>query len=102
DGIRDKLVTEVQTCALPIYPRNVFTLTQLTLSYRLLRRYAQEGETWDRILQITPEDLAAASQRAMVELMWHADTRPLHQLFERRSEERRVGKVFRAVWSVCG
>jgi tetratricopeptide (TPR) repeat protein len=32
--------------AVALDPRNVFTLTQLTLSYRLLRHYAQEGETW--------------------------------------------------------
>ena len=88
--------------AVALDPRNVFTLTQLTLSYRLLRRYAQEGETWDRILQITPEDLAAASQRAMVELMWHADTRPLHQLFERVRRER-PGSLGEAAdnWFIC-
>jgi TolB-like protein/Tfp pilus assembly protein PilF len=69
-------------------PRNLYSLTQLNISYQLLRRYTGQIQTWDRILKITPDDAAAASQRALVELMWHADTRPLHQLFEQLRLER--------------
>ena len=64
-------------------PRNVFMLAQLAFSYQLLRRYSEEAAVLERILEITPDDLAVATSRAGLDLLWRADTRPLHDLVER-------------------
>jgi tetratricopeptide (TPR) repeat protein len=36
----------------------------------------------DRALAIVPNDAATKAERALVELNWHADTRPLHQVID--------------------
>src|SRR5687767_16017076 len=69
DGIRDKLVTGVQTCALPIFPDAIRRIVETCLEKEPGDRY-QEYE--DLI-----EDLEA----------WQQGQPPAH-----RSEERRVGK----------
>jgi serine/threonine-protein kinase len=63
-------------------PRNVLTLQQVALSYELLRRYASAGLVWDRVLAIEPNDVETKAERALVELNWKADTRPLHRLID--------------------
>ena len=67
---------------LELDPRNVETLRQLALSYEFLRRYAEAEQTLDRALAIVPNDAATKAERAMVELDWHADPRPLHQMID--------------------
>src|SRR5687767_15197790 len=69
DGIRDKLVTGVQTCALPI--------SQAFLEYRLAIQAGDGG-----------------ALREAVPL-----ARTVAELEQARSEERRVGKECRARWS---
>src|SRR5207244_5888412 len=74
DGIRDDLVTGVQTCALPIWP----------VRGRVLRRHRARGH--DHVLAVSVHDgLAGANDHVTPGL-------------ERRSEERRVGKECRSPW----
>jgi len=68
--------------ALELDPRNVNTLDNLGDSYAALRRYAEQKSKLDRILAIEPNDVPAKVGRALVELNWKADTRPLHQLID--------------------
>jgi len=37
---------------------------------------------WDRVLAIEPNDVETKAERALVELNWKADTRPLHRLID--------------------
>ena len=68
--------------AVDLDPRNVFTLLAIADSYRDLGRYAQAASTYDRVLGITPDALKTKAARALVELEWKADTRPLRQLVD--------------------
>src|SRR5258708_9254321 len=84
DGIRDDLVTGVQTCALPIWSENSRVRLQSIFS-RCSASAARMPSKVDATLtrtrsRVTPR----ASQAAMM---------------PRRSEERRVGKECRSRWS---
>ncbi len=68
--------------ALDLDPRNLDTLQQLALSYGDLARYAEEKSVLDRALAIQPNDVATKATRAVVDLDWKADTRPLHQTID--------------------
>src|SRR5205823_1341429 len=68
--------------ALDLDPRNFYTLTQIGLSYLLLRRYPEEAAIHDRALAINPNDVASIATRGLVELDWKADSRPLHQAID--------------------
>ena len=68
--------------ALDLDPRNVEILQQLALSYEYLRRYPDEKQMLDRVLAIVPDDAATKAERAVVELNWHADLQPLHQIID--------------------
>src|SRR5687767_15290865 len=86
DGIRDKLVTGVQTCALPIF-REI----------ALLETFARQA-----VIAIENSRLFSELQQRTDELT-HSVSR-LTALFEvgqaiSRSEERRVGKECRSRWS---
>jgi TolB-like protein/DNA-binding winged helix-turn-helix (wHTH) protein/Tfp pilus assembly protein PilF len=67
--------------AVDLDPRNVFTLLAVADSYRDLRRYAEAASAYDRGLGITP-DVKTKAARALVELEWKANTRPLRQLVD--------------------
>jgi adenylate cyclase len=74
--------------AVELDPRNPFTLAQLALSYQFLRRWPDSAAVLDRALAITPDDIETRMQRALVDLFWKADPRPLHQAVERvRAEQ---------------
>jgi TolB-like protein/class 3 adenylate cyclase/Tfp pilus assembly protein PilF len=75
--------------AVALDPRNPFLLTQIASSYQYLRQYPEETAMLDRALTIIPDDLAVSSQRALVDLLWKADSHPLHQMIERVRIERR-------------
>ena len=47
-----------------------------------MRRYSDMAATLDRALAITPNDVQTQVARAMVDLEWKADTRPLHKAIE--------------------
>jgi TolB-like protein/Flp pilus assembly protein TadD/predicted Ser/Thr protein kinase len=68
--------------AIDLDPRNNFLLSQIALSYHYLRRYADEAAMWDRALVIDPGHVGLKVSRALVEVDWKANTRPLHQLIE--------------------
>jgi TolB-like protein/class 3 adenylate cyclase/Tfp pilus assembly protein PilF len=72
-------------------PRNPLTLSQLAITYECLRRYPEEKATLQRVLEITPGDIAVASSIAFVDLDWRADTAPLHQFIDRLRSERPSG-----------
>jgi serine/threonine protein kinase len=74
--------------AVTIDPRNAFILTQLSFGYAYLRRYPEEKASLQRVLEITPDDLGAASYLAFVDLAWRADTAPLHRFIDRIRTER--------------
>src|SRR5262249_50707200 len=59
-------------------PLNTYLLSQLSFSYNGLRRYPEEKATFQRVLEITPDDVGAASSMACVDFFWRADTVPLH------------------------
>jgi TolB-like protein/Tfp pilus assembly protein PilF len=68
--------------AINLDPRNSFTLQQIALSYRHLRRFAEEKSVLDRALAIEPNDVDTKLERAAVDFYWKADTRPLHQMVD--------------------
>jgi len=68
--------------AIELDPRNFYTLQQMALGYQILRRYADETRVLDRALTIVPNNVDTKVARALVELLWHADTRPLHNTIE--------------------
>lgn len=68
--------------AVDLDPRNFFTLQQIAASYDLLQRYADEANMLERALTIKPDDLDTKVARALMEVDWKADTRPLHRLID--------------------
>ena len=68
--------------AVELDPRNALTLQQMALSYELVRRYPEAKLVWDRVLAIEPNDMESKIARALVDLNWKADTRPLHLLID--------------------
>jgi tetratricopeptide (TPR) repeat protein len=68
--------------ALQLDPRNFLTLQQIAFSYQNLRRYADTAAVLDRGIEIKPDDVETKVARAVLELDWKADTRPLHQTID--------------------
>ncbi len=66
--------------ALALDPRNVDVLQQTAISYNMQRRYPDEAIALDTALKIAPQNIDLQITRALVELDWHADARPLHGL----------------------
>jgi TolB-like protein/Tfp pilus assembly protein PilF len=65
--------------AVNLDPRNVFLLQQIAASYEESHQYGAMAAALDRALAIDPHDLDTRVTRAVVELEWRADTRPLRQ-----------------------
>jgi TolB-like protein/class 3 adenylate cyclase/Tfp pilus assembly protein PilF len=68
--------------AIELDPRNFYTLQQISLSYRELRQFADMAAVLDRAHAIVPNDVDTKVARALVELEWRADTRPLHTVID--------------------
>jgi len=68
--------------AVELDPRNFYTLQQIALSYLNLRRFAETIAALDRALSIVPDNVETRANRALWELFWKADTRPLHQTMD--------------------
>src|SRR5205823_12040940 len=92
--IRDKLVTGVQTCALPILRRRTATDTRG-------RRHLPPGRTADDVARAYPSLFVAVTQRSgalhdeehlFLAAMAVKGTRAFARWYDIRSEERRVGK----------
>jgi serine/threonine protein kinase/tetratricopeptide (TPR) repeat protein len=88
--------------AVDLDPRNFFTLQQIAGSYDRLRRYADEATMLERTLAIKPDDLGTKVARALIEVDWKADTRPLHRLIDevRAKNSADVENVADA-WLIC-
>src|SRR3989441_5038943 len=87
DGIRDKLVTGVQTCALPIFLEVFLRPDPLTIARRL-HEIAEASRPTGRA-----RPLGAILGDVRVQLALATLT------ISQRSEERRVGKECRSRWS---
>ncbi len=68
--------------ALELDPRKLDILWNTAGYYQCLRRYAESATVWDRALAIEPDDAGIKLDRALLELDWKADTRPLHQTID--------------------
>src|SRR5687767_15250409 len=83
DGIRDKLVTGVQTCALPIWPRSSASSRIRARTVRTRRnasaRATGSANSWETVCACPVSSRAKA--------------------LSSRSEERRVGKECRSRWA---
>jgi serine/threonine-protein kinase len=76
--------------AVTLDPRNPFTLSQLAVGYNHLRRYPEGKTTYERVLEITPDDVGAASNLAFTDFLWRGDTASFHQFIDRLRTERRA------------
>src|SRR5258708_21679975 len=85
DGIRDDLVTGVQTCALPIY--RWFPWQRPSRNRPGWKVFARETIDWNMSESDKPGKLTAREKKAA--RLWQLA----------RSEERRVGKECRSRWS---
>ena len=83
-------------------PGNVFALQQIALSSGFLRRYAQEESVLDRALNIEPNDHETRVARALVELDWKANTRPLHFTIDSiRARDVTATPAIADAWLIC-
>ena len=83
-------------------PRNFFMLEQTAESYQVLRRYAEEKATYNRVLDFEPDDAVTKVERAVVELNSKADTRPLHQMIDSiRATNSSATPIIADAWLLC-
>jgi TolB-like protein/Tfp pilus assembly protein PilF len=68
--------------ALELDPRNFFILQQIAASYQEFRQFGAMAAALDRALALVPHDLDTRVTRALVDLEWRADTRPLHETID--------------------
>jgi TolB-like protein/class 3 adenylate cyclase/Tfp pilus assembly protein PilF len=68
--------------ALELDPKNLFILQQVSYCYQYLRRYKDMAAVLDRVVAVNPNDLTTRVQRAVVDLQWRADPKPLHTAIE--------------------
>src|SRR5947208_13478933 len=88
--------------AIELDPRNFFTLAQIALSYLNLRRYADEAVVLDRALAIKPDDVDTKITRALTELDWKANPRPLRDTIEKiRAADPEAIKSVADSWVIC-
>src|SRR5437879_5101269 len=80
-GRWDESVKEMER-AQTLDPRNIIILKQIALSFGQLRRYSDVIAALDRALQLDPNDVAARSYRARVDLEQHANTKRLRMSVE--------------------
>jgi TolB-like protein/Tfp pilus assembly protein PilF len=69
--------------ALALDPRNFFILQQIALSYQEFRQFRAMAAALDRALVLIPRDLDTQVTRALVDLEWRADLRPLRESIRR-------------------
>src|SRR4029077_7758814 len=65
--------------ALALDPRNFFILQEIALSYQEYSQFRAMAEALDRQLALAPRDPDTQITRALVNLEWLADPRPLHE-----------------------
>ena len=88
--------------AIDLDPRNFLLLEQTAITYRDLRRYAEEEAILNRALAIAPNDVETKLERVQVELDSRADTGPLHQLIdELRAKDPGAIQSVADTWLTC-
>jgi len=88
--------------AIDLDPRNSATLQQIALSYRHLRRFAEEKSVLDRALAIDPNDVVNNLEHATLEFYWKADTRPMHQMIDSiRAANPAATEDIAEYWLIC-
>jgi len=65
--------------AIDLDPRNFFMLQQIALSYQEFRQFGAMAAALDRALALIPRDVDSRLIRALVELEWKADPKPLRE-----------------------
>src|SRR5205823_7834747 len=94
DGIRDKLVTGVQTCALPIYSRNG---NRLTMDAEVSHQGGNSSHGFKGVRVVMPVQKIARVHRVPHNVALRGRFPDAHEPIRLpRSEERRVGKEWRS------
>jgi len=100
-GKSEKAVRSLER-AIDVDPRNSFTLQQIALTYRDLRRFAEQKSVLDRALAIDPNNVEIKLERATADFYWKADTRPLHQIVDSiRATNPAVTQDVAEYWLFC-
>ena len=73
--------------ALGLDPRNFLILQQIALSYQEFRKFGPMAAALDQALILAPQDVDTRVTRALVDLEWKADPRPLHDVVRTIFEE---------------
>src|SRR5687767_15741560 len=94
DGIRDKLVTVVQTCALPIYS-TLGGPNKRTTPTKVSPRAEPSGGVREKLVVAMPKTYGKTETMSL----WGNYFSHLSRCGNVRSEERRVGKECRTRWS---
>jgi TolB-like protein/Flp pilus assembly protein TadD len=68
--------------AIELDPRNFFLLHQISLAYENMREFREMTASLDRALLLAPKDPTTQVQRALGELEWRGDPKPLHTAVE--------------------
>ena len=76
--------------ALGLDPQNFLILQQIALSYQEFRKFSSMAAALDRALVLSPNDVDSRVTRALIELEWKADSKPLHQLIKHRLQQDRT------------
>src|SRR5699024_11417453 len=95
DGIRDRNVTGVQTCALPIWAYRVTVAQFADIAAQEMRREPAAGTALEQVLTAGFTGIRHRTGPGRYETLVHAGERDGLA----RSEERRVGKEGRWRWS---
>src|SRR5207249_5760313 len=96
DGIRDRNVTGVQTCALPISSTRFFRTPHFWVALGV-QRLSRSSQTLREMLMSRGQPRMDSPQR--LELFSQTLVAMEANSMSTRSEERRVGKEFSAMWS---
>jgi serine/threonine protein kinase/Tfp pilus assembly protein PilF len=88
--------------AVDLDPRNSVTLQQIALSYRHLRRFAEQKSVLGRALAIEPNNVAIKLEFAAIEFYWKADPHPLHQMIDSiRAKNPGATRDIAEYWLLC-
>ena len=98
DGIRDRLVTGVQTCALPIFQDRVRSIGKKSMNLFGEKQNFLSDEEMENLN--IPKGTLLPEEREIINDHIVITIEMLEQLpYPKRSEERRVGKECRSRWS---
>jgi serine/threonine-protein kinase len=88
--------------AAELNPRDLETLRQIALNYGFLDSYPEEASVLDRALAIEPNHVETKVERALMDLEWKADTRPLHHVIDEiRARNPDSVRGIASEWLIC-